>query len=63
MGAAAEAQPDAKVGEPFAIEAFAYAGLLEQVDSSLLEQPGAHTLLNVLAAARFDDRGLDPLQV
>jgi hypothetical protein len=51
------------VGEAFAFEAFAYTGLLEQVDSSLLEQAGAHTLFDVLAATRFDDNRLDALQV
>ena len=61
MGAAAEAQPDAIVRKPFVLEPVAYTGLLEQVDSSLLEQAGAHPLFDILAAARFDDGGLDPL--
>ena len=63
MGAAAEAQPNSIVGKPFTLEALAYAGLLQQVDSSLLEESGAHALFDILAAARFDHGRLDALQV
>ena len=57
---AVEAQLDAVMHEPLALEALAHPHLLEQVDGPLLEHPGAHALLDVLAVARLEHHRLDP---
>src|SRR3954452_829268 len=45
------------------LQPLADAGLDHQVDGVLFEQPGAHTLLEVVAVARLQDHRLDALAV
>ena len=63
MSTAAEAQLDAVMGQPQPRHALADAGLLEQVDGALLEQAGANSLLDILAAASLEHDRLDAGQV
>ena len=56
---AVEAQLEALVHEPLALEPLAQPGGLEQVDRALLEHAGAHALLDVVAAARLEHDRLD----
>src|ERR1700733_10970885 len=63
MATTAEAQFDAVVNQPFALETGAHTGVGEQVGSSLLEHSGADALFNVLAAASLDYNRFDSLQM
>ncbi len=60
---AVEAQLDPVVDEPLAVQPVAQAGVGQQLDRALLEHPGAHPLLHVLAAARLEHDRPDPLEV
>ena len=63
MAAAAEAQLDALVDHPLAVQALRHAGLIEQVDGALLEHAGAHAPLDVVARAQLEHDGVDPAQL
>jgi len=63
MSAPAEAQFDAVVDQALALQPLAHAGLHEQIHRALLEDAGAHAMLDVVAAPRFDDHRLDALPV
>lgn len=60
---AGKAQLDAMMKHPFAAHALAYAGLVEQVHSSLLKYARADATLHILAAAGLDDNRLDSAQM
>ena len=63
MPVAAEAQLDALVDHPLAVQAVGHAGLGQQVDGALLEHARAHPLLDVLARAQLEHDGVDPAQL
>jgi len=56
-----EAQLDALMYEALAVEPIGEAELGEQVNRSLLEDAGADSLLDVLAAAVLEDDAIDAL--
>ena len=56
---ALEAQRDAAMDEPFAVQARTESGLAHEVDGALLEHTRAHALLNVLSAAALHHHALD----
>jgi hypothetical protein len=58
-----EAEVEAVMNEPLAVEALAEAEFIEQVDRALLEQARADAMCDVLAVAVLDDHGLDPRPV
>src|SRR6185312_516275 len=58
-----EAQLEAVVTKAFAAHAVADAGFIEEIDCTLFENTGADTAFNVFAAVRFDDDGIDSLQM
>jgi len=49
--------------ERLTLQAFAHARFDEHFDRAVFEQARAHALFNIFTAARFDDDGIDPLQV
>ena len=51
------------VHEAFAPQSLVEAGSSEQVNGSLLEHPGSDSLLDVLAASRLENHGLNSAQV
>ena len=55
----AEAQLDAVVYQSLAPHAIAHAALVEEVNRALLQHPGAHAVLAVLAAAELQHDRLD----
>jgi hypothetical protein len=55
-----EAEVDARVVEPLAVEPVSDADGVHHVDRVLLEQPRADALLDVLAAAGLEHDALDP---
>ena len=57
--AVVEAQEDARVVEPLAVEPVGDADLMQDVDGVLLEQPGAHSLLDVRAVADLEHDAVD----
>ena len=57
------AELDALVDGALAVHPLSDAGLAQGVHGSLLEHAGAHALLDVLAVARLQHDGLDPVQV
>ena len=59
MALAVELESDAVVDEPLGVHAGADAGVAEEVDRALLEHAGADARLDVGAAARLQDHGLD----
>ena len=59
MTASAEAQLDAVMNKGQFLQPLADAGFDHQIDGALFEQPGPYALLNILAAAIFDDDGFD----
>src|SRR5215212_345673 len=61
VAAALEAQLEALVDEPLAVQALADAGLGEDVDRALLEDAGTDALLDVGAAAGLEQDGLNAL--
>ena len=63
MPAPVEAQLEAVMDEALAVQALGQAGLVEQVDGSLLEHPRAHARLDVLAAAGLEHHRLDALAI
>ena len=58
-----EAQLDPVMNDALAVQALGHAHLGQQVDGSLLEHARPDALLDVLAAARLEDDGVDALQV
>ena len=60
---ARELQLDAAVHEALTLQALARAGLDEEVDDRLLEDAGADSCLDVLAAPVFQDDRIDALEV
>ena len=58
-----ETQLDAVMDDALAVETLRHADLRQQVDGSLLEHARPDALLDVLAAARLEDDGVDALQV
>jgi hypothetical protein len=60
---AVDAQLDAAVDQPLAVQALADLRLVEQVHRPPLEHAGSDTALDVGAAASFQDDGLDAGQV
>ena len=58
-----ETQLDAVMDDALAVSRSADADLRQQIDGSLLEHAGPDALLDVLAAARLEDDGVDALQV
>ena len=60
---ARELHLDAMMHEALALQAFASAGLDEEVDDRLLEDAGADACLDVLAAPVFQDHRVDALEV
>src|SRR5581483_6264296 len=63
MGAPAKANVDPVMHQPLALHSLADANFSEQIRRGLLEQTGAHTLLAIFAAARFQHHGLDALEM
>jgi hypothetical protein len=63
VGAAAKTELDAAMDQTFAQHAFAKSGGAQQIHRTLFEDACPDALLAVPAAARFDDDGLDALQV
>jgi hypothetical protein len=63
MRAAAESQVYSAMNEAFAPQTISRADFAEQIDRALLEYTGANTLLAILPAARFQDDGLDAVEV
>src|SRR5271166_1371649 len=63
MSTAAESQLDPMMDQPQPRHALADAGFLEQVDGALLEQAGANSLLDILAAASLEHDRRDAGQV
>ena len=61
VAAALEAQLEALVDEPLAVQALADAGLGQDVDRALLEDAGTDALLDVGAAAGLEHDGLNAL--
>jgi len=61
--AAPEAQLDPMVNQAFGFYPLANPHLGEQIDRSLLQHAGTDTLLRILAAAIFNDDGVNPLQI
>ena len=59
VSATAETQVDSVMLEADAIQARAEPELVHQVDGSLLQHAGANALFHILAAAIFDDDGID----
>ena len=59
MGAPAEAQIDSLMNQAFAFHPLADSHFSQQVDSALLQQAGAHSLLTVFAAVRFKHDGFN----
>ena len=49
--------------EPFAGKSVPEPDLVQQVDGRLFENAGPHAVLDVVAAARFDDHRLDALEM
>jgi hypothetical protein len=60
---AGELELDSLVDEPLALKPLPDPDLAQQVDSALLEDAGANSLLDVLAAPVLQDDGVDPLQM
>ena len=54
---------DAPVGEALALQALAGAGLDQEVPRPLLDEAGADATFDVIAAAIFEDDGLDAFAV
>ena len=63
MRAPAETQIHSVMNKAFVLEAFADAGFHQQIHCALFENTGAHTFLNVLAAAIFEHDGFDAVEV
>src|SRR5580704_4577455 len=63
MCALVEAKIHTVMHQSFALQPFAYAGFFQQVNGALFENSGAHALLDVLAAAIFQDYGFDAVEM
>ena len=63
MTAPSEAQLDPMMNQAFAILPLPDTHLREQVNRSLFQHARPDALLGILAAAIFDDDGVDPLQI
>jgi hypothetical protein len=60
--AAAEAQLDAIVHEPFSSQSGTDTGIVEHIDRALLEQASANPPFDIGTRAIFQDNGIDALQ-
>jgi NitT/TauT family transport system ATP-binding protein len=59
VAATFEGEFDAPMGEPLAVETLGQPELAEERHAGRLQDPGAHTVLDVLAVARLENDGLD----
>jgi len=63
VAAAAEAQFDAAVHQTFRFQSFANSRPREQIDGALLEDPGSHSLFDILAATILNYDRINSLQM
>jgi hypothetical protein len=63
MPSAIETQFDTGVDEAFAFKAVTDAGLFHQIDGALFEDAGANALLDIFLGTRFENDGVDSLQM
>jgi hypothetical protein len=63
MPGAVETQLDTGVDQAFSLEAVTDSGLFHQIDSALFEDAGANTLFDIFLGARFENDGVDSLQM